>query len=982
MEPKIRPPNGRQDAAVKSGQFNDFLCTCLSRAGSPAARDQAERDVWSLRCGRRPARGNGASSLLGAADKGVYGLLIVKTASFNLRGQALVFLAVLGFQAGLAASGEEPAGPWPRSIDTPQGQCTVFQPQPAVLDGDRLSARAALAVMPGDSTNVVFGIARLQARVAQDPGETQTTVFEIDLTQASFAPANAASMAGLADALRSELATIKWTLPSEELRAGLDAAGREQAAARGISKSPPRILYSPEPAVLVVLDGPPQLRTLTNSPLMRVVNTPYAMLFEPEAKRYWLQGSQNWFSAPDWRGEWVPVAQAPTAVVAAPPQEATTKAPAIDSLSNGTPRIMVATEPSELVVTRGEPTFAPVAGSDLLYVSNSDQLLFFTIDTKEFYVALSGRWYRSPVLPGPWNAVAADELPAAFAGISPGSPKSEALTYVAGTVEAQDAVLQANIPQITAVDRGPADVEVTYDGTAQFQPVEDTGVRYASNTLDAVFLVRGNYYLCRDAVWYTGAGPDGPWSVSTYVPAEIHSLPPSNPHYNVKYVYVYGATPEEVYVGYVPGYSGCYVSGPTVVYGTGWWYPGYYGPSYCWSYPATFGFGFGYNSWSGWSVGVGFGYGWLSTGYGWGWGGYYPSCGWWGPSRAYWACAPRYPHYGGHHHGNGGYGHPQPYAGRPPGAPRGGSRSEVRKDAPSPYQAPGNPQRRTLPTYARTTKSPSPPSTALRSARGLESRSSAGAMPNRMAQTSRNEAYNRQGAISPGSAPSRNAAFQPPERSAPRTPTGVGAVSRTRTATAQPSRSTVVRSASVPSRSVTAPSQPARLSAPTRAGIGQATPLTPGRSTAVPANSGLGAGANASRIGTPTAAARAAAPTARSSFATIPQGTTRGTMTAPAPSRTWSGATPRYAPSSPVYSSGAARPAMPSYGSSYGSSGRAPSMRAPMAAPSAPMRNSSMPSYSAPMRGGSSSGFSAPMRSAPMGSSGGNFGRSAPTRGR
>ena len=905
----------------------------------------------------------------------------------------MVFLAVLGFQAGWAAIGEEPAGPWPKSIDTPQGQCTVFQPQPAVLEGDRLSARAALAVMPGDSTNVVFGIAHLQARVAQDPGETQTTVFEIALTQASFAPANAASMAGLAEELQPELARIKWTLPSEELRAGLDAAGREQAAARGIGMTPPNILYSPKPAVLVVLDGPPQLRTLTNSPLMRVVNTPYAMLFEPEGKRYWLQGSHTWFSAPDWRGEWTPVAQVPTEVAAAAPKEAATNAPAIGNLTSVPPRILVATEPSELVVTRGEPTYAPVAGSDLLYVSNSDQLLFFTIDTKEYYVALSGRWYRSPVLTGPWNPAPSNELPSAFAGITPGSPKSEALTYVAGTVEAQDAVLQAIIPQITAVDRGPANVEVTYDGTAQFQPVENAGVQYAANTLDAVFLVRGNYYLCRDAVWYTGAGPDGPWSVATYVPSEIQSLPPSNPHYNVKYVYVYGATPEEVYVGYVPGYSGCYVSGPTVVYGTGWWYPGYYSPSYCWAYPATFGFGFGYNSWSGWSVGVGFGYGWLSAGYGWGWGGYYPSCGWWGPSRAYWACAPRYPYYGGHHHGNGGHGHAQPYGGQPTGAPRGGSRSEIRKDAPSLSQTPGNPQRRTLPTYARTTKSPTPPSTALRSARGLESRSSssAGAVPNRLAQTTRNEGFNRQSAVSPGSAPARNAALQPPDRSAPQTPSAIGASPGTRTANAQPTRSTGARSASVPSRSVTAPGQaslarqPARVSAPSRAGMGQATPVTPSRSTAVPANSGLGARATGNRLGTATPAARAAFPTARSSSVTVPQGYTRGPMTTPAPTRSWSGTTPRYAPSSPVYSPGPARSTMPSYGSSYGSASRAPSMRAPMAAPSAPMRSGGMPGYSAPMRGGSSSGFSAPMRSAPtgsMGSSGGSIGRSAPARGR
>ena len=596
-------------------------------------------------------------SLLGTADKGAYGSRIVKGSDLALMGRAWTCLAVLVFCASLV--GEDAAALWPRQIDTPQGRCLVFQPQPAALDGERLSARAAVAVTPVESTNVVFGIAQLQARASQDPSGKEIAISEVALTQLSFAPANAPAMTGLADTLRPELAKVTWTVASDTLKAGLDAIEGQRAAAQGLSARPPRILYSSTPAALVVLDGSPQLRQITNSTLMRVVNTPYAMLFEPAGPRYWLRGAYEWFSAADWRGEWVPTAQPPSEVAAALPAETAAEAPALGRVTEVSPRILISTEPAELIVTQGEAAYAPVAGSELLYVSNSDQLLFFTLDTKEYYVALSGRWYRSAALTGPWDGVAAGALPPAFAKIKPGSPKSEALTYVAGTVEAQDAVAQASIPQITAVERGPADVEVEYDGTAQFKPVEGTTVQYATNTADAVFLVGGNYYMCREAVWYTGAGPEGPWSVAAFVPPEIQSLPPSNPHYNVKYVYVYGATPQEVYVGYEPGYSGCYVYGPTVVYGTGWWYPGYYSPSYCWAYPATFGFGFGYNSWSGWSVGFGWNYGWLGCGYGWGWGGYYP-WGWWGPRGAYWACAPRYRHYDGYHdgyhHGQGGHG--------------------------------------------------------------------------------------------------------------------------------------------------------------------------------------------------------------------------------------------------------------------------------------------------------------------------------------
>src|SRR6185437_2172400 len=54
--------------------------------------------------------------------------------------------------------------------------------------------------------------------------------------------------------------------------------------------------------------------------------------------------------------------------------------------------------------------------------------------------------------------------------------------------------------------------------------------------------------------------------------------------------YVYSYTPDVVYCGYLPGYTGCFVYGPTVVYGTGYYYHGWYRHDY---FPRLFTFGFG-----------------------------------------------------------------------------------------------------------------------------------------------------------------------------------------------------------------------------------------------------------------------------------------------------------------------------------------------------------------------------------------------------
>jgi hypothetical protein len=106
---------------------------------------------------------------------------------------------------------------------------------------------------------------------------------------------------------------------------------------------------------------------------------------------------------------------------------------------------------------------------------------------------------------------------------------------------------------------------------------------------------------------------------------------------------------------------GCYIYGPTVVYGTGWYYRPYYG-SWYYPYHSTWGFNMNYNPWTGWGIGFsystgpyhfGFGTGGFSIGMSWGFGAgmFYPAYGygggWFGPPMYRPPCfAPSNPWYG------------------------------------------------------------------------------------------------------------------------------------------------------------------------------------------------------------------------------------------------------------------------------------------------------------------------------------------------
>jgi hypothetical protein len=261
------------------------------------------------------------------------------------------------------------------------------------------------------------------------------------------------------------------------------------------------------------------------------------------------------------------------------------------------PKVAVVNEAVALITTDGEPKYQPLEGNELLFVSNTEETVLLETITQHHFALVSGRWFRSKSFQGPWTYVAPDKLPASFGRIPADSSVGDVRAFVAGTTEAKDAVMDAQIPQTAAIKRDDKSLKVTYDGEPKFKPIEKTELEYAVNTQDAVIKVTEEatvtYYCCHSGAWFVSASPLGPWAVAIKVPQAIYSIPPSCPVYNVTYVYVYGHTPEVVYVGYTPGYNSCYVYNGTVVYGTGYTYTVWVGTVY-YARPVTYGYTYRY----------------------------------------------------------------------------------------------------------------------------------------------------------------------------------------------------------------------------------------------------------------------------------------------------------------------------------------------------------------------------------------------------
>jgi len=185
------------------------------------------------------------------------------------------------------------------------------------------------------------------------------------------------------------------------------------------------------------------------------------------------------------------------------------------------PQIITATVPTELIVTSGAPNWTALTGNLLLYVSNTESTFIKEIATNKYYLLLSGRWFSSQSLDGPWSYERSDSLPTSFKQIPPASPVGDALTAVAGTNEAEDAEADAEIPQTAAIKRNEAKTDVTYDGAPQFQDIPSTQVQYAVNTNSSVLKIGDRYYVCDNGVWFAGLTPTGPWAVADSIPDAV-----------------------------------------------------------------------------------------------------------------------------------------------------------------------------------------------------------------------------------------------------------------------------------------------------------------------------------------------------------------------------------------------------------------------------------------------------------------------------
>jgi len=468
---------------------------------------------------------------------------------------------------------------------------------------------AAVSYLGPTAKEPALGTIKVESSTKVAVDERLVNFADMKVLESNFPTVPREQLKTVVEEIVAALPVDERVIALDRVLANMDSSLIKPNNVEGVKADPPTIFFSKTPAVLVNIDGEPIWAPIPQNDLKSAVNTNWDLFEHSPTTTYYLRHDRIWLKASAVKGPWSPAGTLPESFKKLPDDEnwkdVKSSLPGQKVSGSQMPKVFVSYEPAEMILLRGEPSYVSVSGATpLLWVNNTDSDVFRMSRTGAVYFLVSGRWFSAPDFVGPWT-FASQALPAEFKQIPVEHERSRVLASVPGSPQALEAVLLAQIPQTARVSKkGVQAPEVVYQGgKPEFQPIEKTTVQRAVNTDKDIIKVGDVYYMCFQGVWFMSTTPEGPWQVTGEVPKQIYEIPVSSPAHNVTYVTVEDDDDDAVVFATAMAYTGMMVAWGCVVWGSGYYYPPYYGfyggyPYYYPHYP-SYGYGASYNPWTG-----------------------------------------------------------------------------------------------------------------------------------------------------------------------------------------------------------------------------------------------------------------------------------------------------------------------------------------------------------------------------------------------
>ena len=338
------------------------------------------------------------------------------------------------------------------------------------------------------------------------------------------------------------------TISLDRLQASLALAGVKPPTVE-VQNTPPQVIVSYSPAILVPIDGAPVMQAVPGHPrAQRVINTRALILQGGFGDSYYIHVYDGWLQSNSLTGPWTQAIPGPfmSSEMNAIADELSkkgvvdllnggAKANPKPSLANGVPAIYTSQVPTELIVFKGQPDFVPIVGTQLLWASNTTSDVLIDTATSNYYVLLAGRWFRGRGLAGPWTFVAeqraAGGLRADSAALARRRRAADGRRHAAGAGSG-DRELDSADGDGAAQERPDVHAAAS-TGRRSSSPIPGTSLSYVTNSSVPIDPGRAERVL-RGRAPASGSPRrqlTGPWTIATSVPPVIYTIPPSSPIY-------------------------------------------------------------------------------------------------------------------------------------------------------------------------------------------------------------------------------------------------------------------------------------------------------------------------------------------------------------------------------------------------------------------------------------------------------------------
>src|SRR5688572_7438880 len=469
---------------------------------------------------------------------------------------------------------------WPRNVTLKSGTVVWYQPQvESWIDQKNIVGWSAVSYQRTGVKEPALGTIKIEGptHVAVDD---RVVTLDLRITQYNFPSLSPEQVKELVADVQA-LPINQRVLDLDRLLAYVAASPLQVKNVDDIKADPPRVFSSTTPAILLNLDGETVWSPIKDVDLRYVVNTNWDVLEHTPSKTMYLRYNRSWLQAKAIEGPWTAAGKLPESFSKLPPDanwnDVKAALPGQRLSEKAVPKVFVSMEPAELIELQGPPSYLKVEGATtLLWVNNTESDLFRMGQNGDFYFLVSGRWFSSPTLEGPWT-FATPSLPEDFKRIPVEHPRSRVLASVPGTPQATEAVLLAMVPRTARVNKKELKApDVAYQGTPEFQPIQGSqGVERAVNTDKDIVKYGDLYYMCFQGVWFMSRSPNGQWDVASSITQQIYTITMSSPVHKVTYVTDEDNDDEWLTFAYVAAYTGMMVGWGCAVYGSGWYNPPY-----------------------------------------------------------------------------------------------------------------------------------------------------------------------------------------------------------------------------------------------------------------------------------------------------------------------------------------------------------------------------------------------------------------------